>query len=208
VQTLLQERDKLCGPGKLISKAEAFKESGPIPENKRIQVEFEIVHPKEHDSNASAAAEGSSADASGQGEAAGSDEAAADDGRPSPYISLYDGSDDIRHMKHAEAIVIPQSSITMVVTYPMERPHEFVLTAPSSTGFTRGELARQICLLYRRIYREENETTSAPPPMIPGLLNRGPTSGRYGIRMHYLSDLLLHTVSQRGDGKFTLGIDS
>jgi hypothetical protein len=202
------EGDKLCGPGKPISEAEARKDSGPISENKRIQVDFEIVFPKKRKTGAGAAAASLDVDADAQGGAAGSDEASADDGRPSPYISLYDGSDDIHHMKHGDEIVIPQSSITLIVKYPMTRPHEFVLTAPSSAGFTRGELARQICLLYQRIYREENKTTLAPPAMIPGLLNRGPTSGRYGIRMHELGDLLLHTVSQRGDGKFTLGIDS
>jgi len=26
--------------------------------------------------------------------------------------------------------------------------------------------------------------------------------------MHYIDDLLLHTVSRRADGKYTLGIDS
>ena len=49
---------------------------------------------------------------------------------------------------------------------------------------------------------------AARPTTETGCLNRGTSFGRYGIHLHDIDDLVLHTVSRRADGKFTLGIDS
>ena len=73
--------------------------------------------------------------------------------------------------------------------------------------FTRRELVKQIAALYARIYREEEETTTRPMTET-GCLNRGQSFGRYGIYLHDIDDLLLHTVIRRADGKYELGIDS
>ena len=94
-----------------------------------------------------------------------------------------------------------------MVNYPLSRAFEFKLKAPGPEGFTRRELVKQIAALYARIYREEEETATRPMTET-GCLNRGQSFGRYGIYLHDIDDLLLHTVIRRADGKYTLGIDS
>ena len=66
---------------------------------------------------------------------------------------------------------------------------------------------KQIAALYARIYREEDETATQPMTQTFSL-NRGTSFGRYGIYLHDIGDLVLHTVSRRADGKYELGIDS
>ena len=113
----------------------------------------------------------------------------------------------LRHLQRADEVVIPSPSVQLVVNYPLSRDFEFTLKAPGPEGFTRRELAKQIAALYARIYREEDETAARPMTQTLSM-NRGTSFGQYGIRMHYIDDLLLHTVSRRADGKYTLGIDS
>ena len=127
--------------------------------------------------------------------------------KPWPFIPLADPDEALLHLQRADEIVIPAPSIQLVVDYPLSRAFEFKLTAPGPEGFTRRALAQQIAALYARIYREEDETATRPVTET-GCLNRGQSFGRYGIRMHDIDDLLLHTVSRRADGKYTLGIDS
>ena len=82
--------------------------------------------------------------------------------KPWPFIPLADPDEALRHLQHADEIVIPSPSIQLVVNYPLSRAFEFKLKAPGPEGFTRRELARQIAALYARIYREEDETARDP----------------------------------------------
>ena len=130
--------------------------------------------------------------------------------RVSPFVPLADSDEALQFMQHTDEIVIHAPTVQLVVDYPLSHAFVFQLTAPHAVGFTRRQLVKQIAALYARIYREEEESATRPMTDLSaiGWLNRGRSFGRYGIRMHDLDDLLLHSVIRRADGKFELGIDS
>jgi len=125
-------------------------------------------------------------------------------------VPLADPDEALQFMQHADEIVIHAPTIQLVVDYPLSHAFVFQLTAPHAVGFTRRQLVKQIAALYARIYREEEESATRPMTDLSaiGWLNRGRSFGRYGISMHDLDDLLLHSVIRRADGKYELGIDS
>jgi hypothetical protein len=122
----------------------------------------------------------------------------------SPYIHLKDPTYDIEHLENADEIVTGKD-IRIRFIYPLSE--EFIFKYhKTNQGYTRGELAKLISDEYKRIYAEEEEDDGYQGD-IPGMYNRMPSHGRYGIRGHYLSDLLLCEV--RYDGNvYDLGIDS
>jgi hypothetical protein len=122
----------------------------------------------------------------------------------SPYIHLKDPTYDIEHLENADEIVTGKD-IRIRFIYPLNG--EFIFEYHKvNQGYTRKELAKLISDEYKRIYAEEEED-AGDPGMIPGMYNRLPSHGRYGIWGHYLSDLLLYEV--RFDGHvYNLGIDS
>jgi len=48
---------------------------------------------------------------------------------------------------------------------------------------------------YERIYREEDEDEGRETPMIPGMLNRQQSSGRWGIWGHVINDLYFEGIN-------------
>lgn len=124
----------------------------------------------------------------------------------SPYISLADPEDDIAAQKAPNELVIPLGTIRIRYDYPLENEviHEYL--ADRDEGFTRAYLARIISDEYKKIYQEE-EAAVGDPGHVPGMLNRAPSQGPYGIWGHDLGDLLLRTVEQSDEEKdlFELG---
>lgn len=47
---------------------------------------------------------------------------------------------------------------------------------------------------YKRIYKEEDEDVAKPTPMIPGMLNRQTSNGRWGIWGHVIDDLFFESI--------------
>ena len=126
----------------------------------------------------------------------------------SPYISIANPDEDIQNMQDAEDVVIPEECITIVINYPLLRPAEF--QASSNTGFTRADIAKKIAELYHQVYCEEDATKSSDQGRLTSLgsANRGISDGKYGIALHDIEDLLLHTVRKCRDGKYYCLVDS
>jgi hypothetical protein len=133
-------------------------------------------------------------------------------------FSVSDTKTFIDTMQDAHHIVIREQTITIVISHPLSRPAEFKVSAPRASGFTRAEIARKICDLYRQVYSEEDRTKTQQEGrdiFIPRKLedhafirlNRGLSDGKYGINMYNMCDLILRSVT-KGDDKYYLGIES
>ena len=82
------------------------------------------------------------------------------------------------------------------ITYPLTVPARVVLTWNEN----RYDLAAQICNEYRRIYKEEEETSENKEQRMCDenpectLINRNRTSGKYGIWGHHIGDLCIEGI--------------
>jgi hypothetical protein len=165
-------------------------------EKQPVCIEFEIVDPKESKG----------------------DYMSAED--PGSTVSIEDPTDDIRMMLNPGEKVLDAPSVRILYSYPLGtygpsddeekfRGWIFEEKSPNGSYFTREDLVRVISNRYRHMYDEEEGNTKAQ--MLPGLLNREFTSGKYEIWGHNIGDLVLHTVMQEPDAEpmlLKLGIDS
>ena len=141
----------------------------------------------------------------------------------SPYVHLTSGGfeHDDKNMLDKDEVLIEGNKIRVMVNYPLNDAYEFDITLNDKSNFTRFTLAKVISMLYQMIYKEEKETATLPIESVaergrrtgctkcPKLMNRACSSGKYGICMHGLGDLVLHTVYYDSDiDLYTLGIDS
>ena len=97
--------------------------------------------------------------------------------------------DDVQELKHALGLT---GLFYFRYSYPLSTeasfPHKLT---PEMTGEDLLVLARED---YERIYTEE-EGDAGDPGHIPGMLNRAPSGGRYGIWGHDFSDLYFEGVN-------------
>lgn len=117
---------------------------------------------------------------------------------PSPYVSMHpDGClRDLKSLRNPDDIVIRSSTVTIIITYPCERPYSQTLEL--TNGFlTRAQLAQFASDSYVNMYSEEEATSSLPIESCAErnlgccLLNRAPTDGKYGIVFHGIGDLVM-----------------
>jgi len=125
----------------------------------------------------------------------------------SPYISLAGPADDIGRQRFPNEIVIPMQNIRVLYNYPLSNPVIYPFKADTPQGFTRAHLARKVADGYKRIFDEE-EAAVGNPGHLAGMSNRASSSGLHGIWGHDLGNLMLHTVVQKEDDLFELGVDS
>ena len=143
-----------------------------------------------------------------------------------PYVHLADPTYCLGHMIDAHEIVITESSIKVVLDYPLTRPFLFELhevdyrsarptwMPESYAGFTRSQLAKAISCTYQLVYNEEDRTSTELAQQLRGrYLNtsRGVTDGTYKIWGHELHDLDLIEVWRplsSGTGYWFLEVDS
>lgn len=124
----------------------------------------------------------------------------------SPYVHLEDYTLQDK-LKDPDEIVAPNEFI-LYIDYPLKKPiNKFII---KEKPVTRLELAEIICELYKKIYKEEEESIKNQP-IIPierrsGLINRNATDGIHGIWGHDLSDLDLVYVKLRDYHKTGLPI--
>lgn len=100
-------------------------------------------------------------------------------------------NDDPRWQLPPEWLDLPAGDYTFHYDYPLSREAEFKHVLTERTTVI------DILLLgaadYRTIYAEETDTEGIPGN-IPGMLNRAPTNGKYGIWGHVLSDLYFEAI--------------
>jgi hypothetical protein len=77
----------------------------------------------------------------------------------------------------------------------------------NENGFKALDFLRCVHEGYTRIYQEE-ESAVGDPGLIPGMSNRAPSSGPYGIWGHYMEDLVFEGAVETGPGEFELMIGS
>jgi PBP1b-binding outer membrane lipoprotein LpoB len=125
-----------------------------------------------------------------------------------PWISLENTDTEIERLVNKETIIIPFSTITILIDYPLNNPAEFEITSKAN-GFNREELAMAVSKKYHKIYAEEDNSASQqtiPIEKREGLINRNETNGKYEIWGHDLSDLDMSSVQVYKDvkGKITV----
>ncbi len=112
--------------------------------------------------------------------------------------------DDPEEVLGKDEIITHAKKATVIFNYPLSG--EFKFEFKNSQGkITRREFALFIQSTYHNIYN--NESTK-PVGNIPGIDNRLPSDGPYGIWGHYIEDLVIEGVQHIGDGVYVLHIGS
>lgn len=131
-----------------------------------------------------------------------------------PWISIENPEAEISQLIEAESIIVPDSEITLLIDYPLNKPAEFVLKS-SGKGFTKKQLILEISKKYHEIYKEEESTAvtkTLPMEKRGNLINRNETDGKYGVWRHDIGDLDLSTIdvykSENGKITISLGVES
>lgn len=131
-----------------------------------------------------------------------------------PWISLENPQQEISGLIDADKMVLPYSSIRVLIDYPLNKPVFFELSAQAE-GFSRRELILAISNKYHEIYQAEEKTAAQktiPLDERKGLINRNQTDGEYGIWGHDLSDLDLSIIevhkNPKGTITLSLGVES
>lgn len=112
-----------------------------------------------------------------------------------PWISIANPEKEIEQLIDANIVVIPDSNIMLLVSYPLNNPAKFELT--SNKGFTRKELILKISEKYYEIYNSEEQSATIKTiarQNRKGLVNRNTTNGKYGVWGHDIEDLDLSSI--------------
>jgi len=122
---------------------------------------------------------------------------------------LYDESCDkeVKECDPKEVVLPPKQEYTLVIDYPTSTPYKAKIKT-GKKGMTRIQLADKICKHYRKMYAEEDATSGGDTGHIPGMLNRMPSEGKYGIWGHDIGDLVLCSATVKKNGEIHLGVDS
>ncbi len=129
-----------------------------------------------------------------------------------PWISIKSPTPEIKRLVGAQQKVITQSTVYLVIDYPVSTKATFKLT--SKQGFTRAKLALLISQKYHQMFTVEESTATVktiPLKQRKGLINRNKTNGKYGIWGHDIGDLVLtdlDVVLKGGRLYLHLGVDS
>ncbi len=141
-------------------------------------------------------------------------------------FDIYDGSDDQFYKEYGhyscfsverddpkkvingdEVIVTAAEKITVIFSYPLKGKFRFDLNK-SGGNITRKDFAEFIQSTYRCIYEEERKGIKGSYGNIPGMLNRAPSYGPYGIWGHHIGDLVIEGVKRIGDNLYSLRMGS
>lgn len=102
-------------------------------------------------------------------------------------------------------VVTPLEQITIDFDYPLD--HTVTLAFENAGGFTALDFLRCVHEGYSQIYQEE-EAAVGDPGVIPGMYNRGVSTGPHGIWGHYMEDLWFEGATEIIPGHFSLMIGS
>ncbi|KAI5480819.1 hypothetical protein MNV49_007229 [Pseudohyphozyma bogoriensis] len=134
------------------------------------------------------------------------------------YVALAAPEHGLKRMgleKRAEVLIPgPIDFILVHIEYCLRKPTKFKLRPDDeNVGFTREEIVKGVVEMYTRVYKVEDETKTVSPSLhrVGNVisLNRPATDGKYGIWMHDLADLCLHSATYDESTKeMFLGLDS
>jgi hypothetical protein len=113
-----------------------------------------------------------------------------------PWASIEKPQQDIPNLIGKDEVVIKQTSIEVIIDYPLTNQYEFILT--SQSGFTRSQLLTEISKHYYKLYEEEEKTATIktiPMEKQTKMYNRNQTNGKYGVWGHDIADLVLAEIS-------------
>jgi hypothetical protein len=129
-----------------------------------------------------------------------------------PYIRIDSPQVEIKDLIGKDEVVITQTTVTVVLDYPLTGAYQFQLVSPN--GFTRAKLITEISKLYYQLYDEEEATATikTTPMKDRKIYNRNQTNGKYGIWGHDIGDLVLDEIdvyrSKNGEIILTLQLES
>jgi len=129
-----------------------------------------------------------------------------------PYASIEKANADIPNLVNKDRLVIHDTTIQVIIDYPLNNPYTFRLYSP--TGFTTAQLLRAISKHYYILYEEEEKTATIKtlPLKKRKMYNRNETNGKYGIWGHDIGDLVLDEVmvyrNDKGVVTITLQMES
>ena len=130
-----------------------------------------------------------------------------------PWASIEKPMDDIPNLYNNDEIVIRETSIKIILDYPVTNQYEFTLI--SEKGFTRQQLLLEISNHYFKLYEEEEKSATiktVPIEKRTTMYNRNQTNGKFGIWGHDIADLDLSEIMvyKTADEKFvlTLAVES
>ena len=106
-----------------------------------------------------------------------------------------------------DVITTTAEKVTVIFSYPLKGKFRFDLNKFGG-NITIGDFAEFIQSTYLRIYKEEKEGIDEPVENIPGMYNRMPSDGPYGIWGHHIGDLVVEGVQRTGDNLYSLHIGS
>lgn len=91
----------------------------------------------------------------------------------------------------------------LILDYPVQTPMISKIRGPKTLRQVLDFAVKQ----YRKMYDEEDKTSSRKASKIPGMRNRQSTNGKYGIYGHDLSDLSIDSIIIK-DSKIYLSVSS
>ncbi len=130
------------------------------------------------------------------------------------YVSIVENKDYADQPPPQYQLVIRQTRIKINYDYPFK--NGTIVEYESANGFTRKELIDIIIDQYKKMYDQEEETSTIKARPIGDtsnggyLTNRCTTDGVWGIWGHAIEDLILHSMHQdkKDASLWHLGIDS
>ena len=93
---------------------------------------------------------------------------------------------------------LDENNITVlncIISFPLTKECAFqVVLREDRDYFYLPDIILDICNKYREIYAEEDATSSIKAANLPRGMNRNVTNGKWGIKYHYLDELILHDL--------------
>jgi hypothetical protein len=125
------------------------------------------------------------------------------------YYETDEYKNDVENCKPDEVVLKANKTYKLIISYPVSTPYTVDINT-GKKGLTRIKVIDLICKHYRKMYAEEDGSSSmGDPGHIPGMLNRNISDGKYGIWGHDIGDLCLVNMYVNDNKKtIELGVDS
>ena len=120
-------------------------------------------------------------------------------------------AEKIKECDPKEIILPPNQNFTLKITYPLSVPYKCIFD--TKNGMTRRQVVDLIVKSYKKIYKEENKTSSIKEALGKDIgsvpyFNRIKTNGKHGIWGHVLSDLILCSLDIKKNNVLEVLVES